>query len=113
MESLVKVVFRHNFSNFLKRFLLDIDECSLNANICLDSDEFCVNTLGSYKCQRIECPRNYVRDKHYKKYYFISSLLIFDYLFLTFFNLLICRVFFNQKGFAVAVFGNRTFALVR
>ncbi|KAI6229119.1 Fibulin-1 [Aphelenchoides fujianensis] len=31
-----------------------------------NSEDLCVNTLGSFRCQQITCPKNYVIDKHYK-----------------------------------------------
>ncbi|VDN60675.1 unnamed protein product [Dracunculus medinensis] len=42
----------------------DIDECQ--QGFCRTKNTICVNTLGSFKCHRIECPTNYVHDKHYK-----------------------------------------------
>uniref|UniRef100_A0A7E4UMX8 Fibulin-1 n=1 Tax=Panagrellus redivivus TaxID=6233 RepID=A0A7E4UMX8_PANRE len=42
----------------------DIDECATLG--CYDPKSICVNTLGSYKCQRINCPPNYIPDRHYK-----------------------------------------------
>uniref|UniRef100_A0A914Y378 Fibulin-1 n=1 Tax=Panagrolaimus superbus TaxID=310955 RepID=A0A914Y378_9BILA len=42
----------------------DIDECSQGA--CHGSNNICVNTLGSFKCQPIYCPPNYIPDKNYK-----------------------------------------------
>lgn len=49
---------------FCKSFVLDIDECSEGA--CQLNNHLCVNTLGGHRCLKIECPRNYVRDRHYK-----------------------------------------------
>uniref|UniRef100_A0A1I7S3U7 Fibulin-5 n=1 Tax=Bursaphelenchus xylophilus TaxID=6326 RepID=A0A1I7S3U7_BURXY len=42
----------------------DIDECASTG--CPDPNSVCVNTLGGYRCQKIECPDKYVPDKHYK-----------------------------------------------
>ncbi|KAI6189295.1 Fibulin-1 [Aphelenchoides fujianensis] len=42
----------------------DIDECGEIG--CPNTDDLCVNTLGSFRCQQIICPKNYVIDKHYK-----------------------------------------------
>ena len=33
---------------------VDIDECSLDENICSDSYHKCLNTIGSYKCVCID-----------------------------------------------------------
>ena len=44
----------------------DIDECSQGA-CASSSSNICVNTLGSFKCQTIVCPPNYVPDRNYKK----------------------------------------------
>uniref|UniRef100_A0A914C537 Fibulin-1 n=1 Tax=Acrobeloides nanus TaxID=290746 RepID=A0A914C537_9BILA len=42
----------------------DIDEClSLG---CPNVDEVCINTLGSFKCQKITCPPNYIFDQLHK-----------------------------------------------
>ena len=49
----------------LSKIIADVDECAQGA--CQGGDKLCVNTLGSFKCQTIECPRNYVLDKRYKK----------------------------------------------
>src|SRR5690349_4288100 len=50
--------------------LLDVDECAQGA--CqAEEGKLCVNTLGDFKCLKIECPRNYVLDRTYKKYDFI------------------------------------------
>lgn len=56
-----------NFS--FKRYVCfkDIDECLVNPNLCLNNNELCINTLGSFKCQHIECPKNYIRDIQHKK----------------------------------------------
>ncbi|XP_055933014.1 fibulin-1-like isoform X2 [Argiope bruennichi] len=43
----------------------DIDECQ-EQNICNDDRAVCLNTRGGYKCNRIECPPNYVRDKDHR-----------------------------------------------
>jgi len=44
----------------------DIDECVHgDGNVC-HQDHLCVNLLGSFRCQRIECPRNYILDRNYK-----------------------------------------------
>ncbi|KAF7640427.1 Fibulin-1 [Meloidogyne graminicola] len=43
----------------------DIDECNENLNLC-DVDQLCINLLGSFKCERIECPRNYIPDRSRK-----------------------------------------------
>nr|CAD2176914.1 unnamed protein product [Meloidogyne enterolobii] len=43
----------------------DIDECSENSNLC-NIDQICINLLGSFKCERIECPRNYIPDRTFK-----------------------------------------------
>ncbi|KHJ93079.1 calcium binding EGF domain protein [Oesophagostomum dentatum] len=54
------------------RTCVDVDECALGE--CQGKDRICVNTLGQFKCHRIECPPNYVHDSNYKKYVFhISS----------------------------------------
>ncbi|KAI6206683.1 Fibulin-1 [Aphelenchoides besseyi] len=42
----------------------DIDECSEIG--CPYATDLCVNTLGSFRCQQIDCPKNYVIDRHYK-----------------------------------------------
>ncbi|KAL3110166.1 hypothetical protein niasHT_015769 [Heterodera trifolii] len=42
----------------------DIDECQ-SENICAPG-HLCINLLGNYRCQRIECPRNYFPDRNYK-----------------------------------------------
>uniref|UniRef100_A0AC34QIH1 Fibulin-1 n=1 Tax=Panagrolaimus sp. JU765 TaxID=591449 RepID=A0AC34QIH1_9BILA len=42
----------------------DIDECSQGS--CTGGHNVCVNTLGSYKCQPIICPPNYVHDRNNK-----------------------------------------------
>uniref|UniRef100_A0A914HVQ6 Fibulin-1 n=1 Tax=Globodera rostochiensis TaxID=31243 RepID=A0A914HVQ6_GLORO len=42
----------------------DIDECRVEG-ICAQG-HLCVNLLGNYRCQRIECPRNYFPDRNYK-----------------------------------------------
>ncbi|CAD5219992.1 unnamed protein product [Bursaphelenchus okinawaensis] len=42
----------------------DIDECASTG--CSDPNSVCVNTLGGFRCQKIECPDKYVPDKHYK-----------------------------------------------
>ncbi|CAJ0932849.1 unnamed protein product, partial [Mesorhabditis belari] len=44
------------------RTCVDIDECAQGE--CQGSDRVCVNTLGHFKCHRIECPSNYVHDIH-------------------------------------------------
>ncbi|KAI6211704.1 Fibulin-1 [Aphelenchoides besseyi] len=41
-----------------------IDECSEIG--CPYATDLCVNTLGSFRCQQIDCPKNYVIDRHYK-----------------------------------------------
>ncbi|KAG5900252.1 hypothetical protein JTB14_018232 [Gonioctena quinquepunctata] len=46
------------------RVCIDVDECQEN-NVCL-KDEVCLNTRGSYKCYRINCPPNYVKDTGHK-----------------------------------------------
>ncbi|CAJ0587938.1 unnamed protein product, partial [Mesorhabditis spiculigera] len=46
------------------RTCVDIDECA--AGECQGGDRVCVNTLGHFKCHRIECPNNYVHDSNYK-----------------------------------------------
>ncbi|CAL1286688.1 unnamed protein product [Larinioides sclopetarius] len=43
----------------------DIDECQ-EQNVCNDDRAVCLNTRGGYKCNRIECPPNYVRDKDHR-----------------------------------------------
>ncbi|GIY41156.1 uncharacterized protein CEXT_747461 [Caerostris extrusa] len=43
----------------------DIDECQ-EQNVCSDEKTACFNTRGGYKCNRIECPPNYVRDKDHR-----------------------------------------------
>lgn len=43
----------------------DIDECSENLNFC-ELDQICINLLGSFKCERIACPRNYIPDRTFK-----------------------------------------------
>lgn len=45
------------------RVCVDIDECQ--QNVCL-SDEVCLNTRGGYKCYRINCPPNYVKDTEHR-----------------------------------------------
>ncbi|KIH54767.1 hypothetical protein ANCDUO_15086, partial [Ancylostoma duodenale] len=42
-----------------------VDECALGE--CQGHERICVNTLGQFKCHRIECPPNYVHDNNYKK----------------------------------------------
>ncbi|CAI4227162.1 unnamed protein product [Auanema sp. JU1783] len=46
------------------RTCVDIDECQLGE--CQGNDRICVNTLGQFKCNRIECPHNYIHDSSYK-----------------------------------------------
>nr|XP_023016733.1 fibulin-1-like [Leptinotarsa decemlineata] len=46
------------------RVCIDIDECQ-ESNVCL-RDEVCLNTRGGYKCYRIKCPPNYVKDSEHK-----------------------------------------------
>ncbi|XP_049954284.1 fibrillin-1-like isoform X1 [Schistocerca serialis cubense] len=43
----------------------DIDEC-LIGNVCHGPDDNCLNTRGSYQCNRIVCPPNFVRDTEHK-----------------------------------------------
>lgn len=43
----------------------DINECE-SGSTCRGIDEQCVNTRGDYKCNKITCPNNYVRDQHHK-----------------------------------------------
>ncbi|KIH45624.1 calcium binding EGF domain protein [Ancylostoma duodenale] len=47
------------------RTCVDVDECALGE--CQGHERICVNTLGQFKCHRIECPPNYVHDNNYKK----------------------------------------------
>ncbi|CAD6191304.1 unnamed protein product [Caenorhabditis auriculariae] len=46
------------------RTCVDVDECQDGE--CGGADKVCVNTLGSFKCHRIECPQNYVHDYNNK-----------------------------------------------
>ncbi|XP_065572230.1 fibrillin-2-like isoform X12 [Artemia franciscana] len=47
------------------RTCLDIDECA-QGNVC-QPEETCLNTRGSYRCNSINCPSNYIRDPDHKK----------------------------------------------
>lgn len=55
-----------------KRSCIDIDECetgeapcSKNAGASITTSDVCVNTRGSYRCQRISCPVGYqLENKH-------------------------------------------------
>ncbi|KFD71594.1 hypothetical protein M514_05306 [Trichuris suis] len=42
----------------------DIDECA--NGICSGHDQICINMYGGYKCERIVCPPNYVKDTRFK-----------------------------------------------
>ena len=42
-------------------FFLDIDECA-SGQPCQDPSETCVNTGGSFRCIKIDCPDGYYRD---------------------------------------------------
>uniref|UniRef100_A0A5S6R2B7 Fibulin-1 n=1 Tax=Trichuris muris TaxID=70415 RepID=A0A5S6R2B7_TRIMR len=42
----------------------DVDECT--NGMCSGNDEICINMYGSYKCQQIVCPPNYVKDVRFK-----------------------------------------------
>ncbi|XP_065572222.1 fibrillin-1-like isoform X4 [Artemia franciscana] len=46
------------------RTCLDIDECA-QGNVC-QPEETCLNTRGSYRCNSINCPSNYIRDPDHK-----------------------------------------------
>lgn len=47
-------------SGFLLTYLTDIDECQ-TGNVCRQ-DEFCLNTRGGFRCNRILCPPGYSVD---------------------------------------------------
>ncbi|EEB18651.1 conserved hypothetical protein [Pediculus humanus corporis] len=42
----------------------DVDECLRNP--CRGEDEVCLNTRGSYRCNSIKCPPNYIKDMEHK-----------------------------------------------
>ncbi|KAG8193076.1 hypothetical protein JTE90_017827 [Oedothorax gibbosus] len=43
----------------------DIDECQ-ESNVCGDEQTVCLNTRGGHRCNRIDCPPNYQRDKEHR-----------------------------------------------
>ncbi|KAK7069506.1 hypothetical protein SK128_014533 [Halocaridina rubra] len=43
----------------------DINECD-TGTVCVGPNEQCVNTRGSYKCNSITCPVNYIKDSQHK-----------------------------------------------
>ncbi|KAK2151436.1 hypothetical protein LSH36_363g02040 [Paralvinella palmiformis] len=40
----------------------DIDECAMRLANCNGPDEICINTRGGHKCQRVTCPKGFVRS---------------------------------------------------
>jgi len=48
-----------------KRTCQDINECEEDY-VCKGEDEICLNTKGGYKCNRIDCPSGYQRDRSHK-----------------------------------------------
>lgn len=44
----------------------DIDEC-LGGNVCQTPNEVCLNTRGSYRCNSITCPPNFIKDPEHRK----------------------------------------------
>lgn len=46
---------------------LDINECE-SGRICNGHNEICTNVQGSYRCTRIDCQPDYMRDPEKKKY---------------------------------------------
>ncbi|CAG2116609.1 unnamed protein product, partial [Medioppia subpectinata] len=48
-----------------ERTCQDINECE-ESNQCRGDDQICLNTRGSFKCNRIECPNGYERDTTHK-----------------------------------------------
>lgn len=68
MEEHAKVI---DYKNFHKKFddlfiFLDIDECE-SGNICPKGTDICWNIRGSYRCNSIQCPHNYIREPDQKK----------------------------------------------
>lgn len=66
------------------RFIfIDVDECSARAHTCGQRDQ-CVNTRGSFRCIKLECPDGYrlIEDaKKYLKIYilnFCSSIIDYN-----------------------------------
>ena len=50
------------------RICEDIDECEQRTHTC-DTRETCVNTRGSFKCLKMECPEGYslISDRNNRK----------------------------------------------
>lgn len=42
----------------------DLNECRLLDRPCSDPATHCVNTHGSFRCEHVDCPPNYIKDAH-------------------------------------------------
>lgn len=58
-----RVKLKHSCVSFLNQ---DINECDAPGT-CRNSEDICVNTRGSFRCQPITCPENYVNDPNHRK----------------------------------------------